>query len=58
MNDITTLTKAGSNTNSLRVTVPIGIVKQFDLTNSDKFEWVLVIDSKGKKEMRIIPRKV
>lgn len=39
MGEITTLTKATSKSKSLRTTVPIGIVKQFNLSEGDKLIW-------------------
>ena len=40
MTDITKLTKAASNTTSLRTTVPSTVVKQFSLVNGDCLEWI------------------
>lgn len=57
MNETTTLTKAASNTASLRTTVPMSIVKQFDLKDSDQLEWVLVAESEGKFGIKVIPKK-
>ncbi|HIP25199.1 MAG TPA: AbrB/MazE/SpoVT family DNA-binding domain-containing protein [Archaeoglobus profundus] len=39
MGEITTLTKATSKSKSLRTTIPIGIVKQFNLSEGDKLSW-------------------
>ena len=39
MGEVTVLTKATSKSNSLRTTVPIGIVKQFNLSEGDKLNW-------------------
>ena len=36
---ITSLNKANVNSESLRTTVPTGIVKQFDLKDGDKLSW-------------------
>ena len=41
MGEITTLTKASTKSESLRTTVPAGIVKQFSLTEGDKLNWTL-----------------
>ncbi len=41
MGEITYLTKAASNSTSLRTTVPMSIVKQFGLTEKDKLDWIL-----------------
>ncbi len=43
MVDTTSLTKAASNTTSLRTTVPSTIVKQFALKDGDCLEWELHI---------------
>jgi len=37
----TTLTPATPNAKSLRVTVPIGIVRQFRLKAGDKLNWII-----------------
>jgi len=37
--ELTTLSRAGPNTNSLRTTVPASIIKQFDLEDGDKIRW-------------------
>jgi len=39
MGEITTLTKATSKSKSLRTTIPIGIVKHFNLSEGDKLNW-------------------
>ncbi len=39
MVDSTSLTKAASNSPSLRTTVPSTIVKQFNLVEGDSLEW-------------------
>lgn len=41
MTDITNLTKAASNSPSLRTTVPSTIVKQFGLVDGDQLEWTM-----------------
>ena len=38
---ITTLTKANKTSQSLRTTVPMGIIKQFGLKEGDKLKWRL-----------------
>ncbi len=39
MGEITVLTKATSKSKSLRTTVPMGIVKQFNFSEGDKLNW-------------------
>ncbi|MHA1580897.1 MAG: AbrB/MazE/SpoVT family DNA-binding domain-containing protein [Candidatus Baldrarchaeia archaeon] len=39
MGEITVLTKATSRSKSLRTTIPMGIVKQFNLSEGDKLNW-------------------
>ncbi|HEW63645.1 MAG: AbrB/MazE/SpoVT family DNA-binding domain-containing protein [Fervidicoccaceae archaeon] len=39
MGEITMLTKATSKSKSLRTTVPMGILKQFNLSEGDKLSW-------------------
>ncbi len=47
MGEKTTLTKASTKSESLRTTVPSGIVKQFYLTEGDQIEWeIKVLDGK------------
>lgn len=41
MGETTTLTKASTKSESLRTTVPAGIVKQFSLKEGDKIDWTL-----------------
>jgi hypothetical protein len=45
MGEITYLTKAASKSQSLRTTVPMSIVKQFQLTEEDKLDWILKVDN-------------
>lgn len=58
MVEITKLTKAASNTTSLRTTVPNSIVKHFELTENDKLEWSLVAEAEGKMGIKVMPKKV
>lgn len=39
--EVTSLTKASGRGESLRTTVPMSIVRQFDLKEGDKISWVL-----------------
>jgi len=39
MAEITILTKATTKSKSLRTTIPMGIVKQFNLSKGDKLNW-------------------
>lgn len=39
MSTQTVVTKASSKSDSLRTTIPSGIVKQFDLKEGDKLDW-------------------
>jgi antitoxin component of MazEF toxin-antitoxin module len=41
---VTKLSKANDSSNSLRTTVPAGIVKQFGLKDGSKISWVLDVD--------------
>jgi len=47
----TTLSKASTKTNSLRTTVPSGVISQFNLEVGDKLDWKL---EAGKGELKII----
>ena len=49
MGEITRLTKATSKSDSLRTTVPSGIVKQFNLGEKDSLDWNIEI-----KETRLV----
>ncbi len=42
MGEITVLTKATSKSQSLRTTIPMGIVKQLNLEEGEKLNWELV----------------
>jgi bifunctional DNA-binding transcriptional regulator/antitoxin component of YhaV-PrlF toxin-antitoxin module len=39
MGEITVLTKATLKSKSLRTTIPVGIVRQFNLSEGDKLNW-------------------
>jgi len=39
MGEITVLNKATTKSRSLRTTIPMGIVKQFNLSEADKLNW-------------------
>lgn len=43
---ITTLTRANKNSESLRTTVPASIIKQFGLEDGDRLTWRLEPDNK------------
>jgi hypothetical protein len=58
MDELTVLTKANTNTISLRTTVPANIVSQFGLKESDLLEWVLVAKAEGKMGIEVIPKKL
>lgn len=50
--DTTTLTRARPNSDSLRTTVPKGIVNQFGLKDGDKLNWKIIADN-GKLGIKI-----
>lgn len=52
----TSLTKASSKGKSLRVTVPISIVEQFDLQEGDNFDWRLKVKG-GELVIEVKPEK-
>jgi antitoxin component of MazEF toxin-antitoxin module len=56
MGEKTTLTKASTKSESLRTTVPSGIVKQFYLTEGDQIEWEIKV-ADGKLAILIKPIK-
>jgi bifunctional DNA-binding transcriptional regulator/antitoxin component of YhaV-PrlF toxin-antitoxin module len=47
MGEVTVLTKATSRSKSLRTTIPIGIVKQFNLSVGDKLSWEIRAEGGG-----------
>lgn len=53
----TVLLKARANSESLRTTVPNGIVKQLGLTEGGYLLWQIEAD-KGKLSVRVMPEKV
>jgi bifunctional DNA-binding transcriptional regulator/antitoxin component of YhaV-PrlF toxin-antitoxin module len=55
---MTSLTKANKNSESLRTTVPSSVIKQFDLKEGDKLRWQFETDKKGNIVVRLEPVKV
>mgnify|MGYP000952278001 FL=1 len=53
---VTTLTRANKNTESLRTTVPSSIIKQFGLEDGDKLIWKLEPGNK-RLVIKVEPRK-
>ena len=53
MGEITMLTKATSKSRSLRTTIPMGIVKQFNLSEGDRLNWEIRVQD---RELIIIVR--
>lgn len=53
--ETTSLTHASNKTQSLRTTVPAGIVKQFGLKVGDKLEWKIKAENKGKLVVVVTP---
>ncbi|RLG17760.1 MAG: AbrB family transcriptional regulator [Candidatus Altiarchaeales archaeon] len=56
MGEITVLTKATSKSRSLRTTIPMGIVKQFNLSEGDKLNWEIRAED-GKLVIVVKPLK-
>lgn len=56
MGETTVLTKATSKSKSLRTTIPMGIVKQFNLSEGDKLNWEIRADG-GKLIIVVKPMK-
>lgn len=54
MGATTTLTKAATKTTSLRTTVPASIVRQFNLKDGGKIEWILDVKD-GKMIILVCP---
>lgn len=44
MGEITALNKATTKSKSLRTTIPMGIVKQFNLSEGDKLNWEIRVE--------------
>lgn len=57
MGEITVLTKATTRSNSLRTTIPIGIVKQFNLSEKDELYWEIKAEN-GELIIIVKPLKV
>lgn len=55
--ETSTLTKAHTKTQSLRTTVPAGVVKQLNLKEGDMLEWKITAESKGKLIVVVRPIK-
>jgi len=56
MGETTTLTKAATNTTSLRTTVPASIIRQFKLENGDRLDWSLKVEN-GEMVIEVKPLK-
>jgi len=56
MGETTVLTKATPKSQSLRTTIPSGIVKQFNLSEGDKLEWEIRAED-GKLTIVVKPLK-
>ena len=56
MGEISTLTKATTGKESLRTTVPMSIIKNFDLKASDKIDWSFNVKD-GKMVIIVTPLK-
>lgn len=56
MGEITSLTKAATQTTSMRTTVPANIVRQFGLGIKDKLDWTLDVKD-GKMIIVVTPIK-
>lgn len=56
MGEVTTLALNAPNKASLRTTIPMFIVKQWELKSGDKLDWSL--EARGKNEIVIVVKKV
>ena len=56
MGEITSLALNAPNKASLRTTIPMFIVKQWELKSGDKLDWSL--EARGKNEIVIVVKKV
>lgn len=56
MGETTTLTLAAPRKASLRTTVPMSVVKQFNLTSGDMLDWAFEVES-GEMAIRVRPLK-
>jgi bifunctional DNA-binding transcriptional regulator/antitoxin component of YhaV-PrlF toxin-antitoxin module len=54
LGQITTLNKANATSNSLRTTVPVDIIKLYELKEGDKIKWDLEVE-KGKIIVKVRP---
>ena len=54
---ITSLTKANKNSESLRTTVPSSVIKQFDLKEGDMLRWQLEATKKNVFVVKLEPVK-
>jgi hypothetical protein len=55
MGEVTTLALNAPNKASLRTTIPMFIVKQWELKSGDKLDWSL--EARGKNEIVIVVKK-
>ena len=56
MGEVTTITYARPDSQSLRVTVPQGIAKQFNLKEGDQLDWTIEARD-GKLAIVVTPKK-
>ena len=56
MGEVTTLALNAPNKASLRTTIPMFIVKQWQLKSGDKLDWSL--EARGKNEIVIVVKKL
>jgi len=54
---ITSLTKANKNSESLRTTVPSSVIKQFDLKEGDKLRWQFETNARREIFVKLEPVK-
>ncbi len=52
---MTSLTRANKNSESLRTTVPSSVIKQFDLKEGDKLKWWFESNKRGGILIRMEP---
>jgi antitoxin component of MazEF toxin-antitoxin module len=56
MGEVTSITYARPNSQSLRVTVPQGIAKQFNLKEGDQLDWTIEAKD-GKLVIMVAPKR-
>ena len=57
VNNETTLVSTGGGSNSLRTTVPMWIIEQFNLSAGEKINWKFDVGTDGELYVKVTPQQ-